>query len=71
MEKKTQKVKAPAKDRIEFYRLMHKNGFLSNFYPSQIKIDGKIYKTVEHYFQSQKFKGLPEEQVLIDAKTPN
>ena len=28
--------------------------FLSNFYPSTFILDGKIYPTVEHYFQAQK-----------------
>lgn len=28
--------------------------FLSNFYQSSMIIDGKEYKTVEHYFQAMK-----------------
>ena len=28
---------------------------LSNFYKKSMKIDNKEYKTVEHYYQSQKF----------------
>lgn len=33
--------------------------YLSNFYPSPFKLNGHIYKTNEHYFQSQKFVGTP------------
>ena len=35
------------RDRIEF-------GFLSNFYPCRIEIDGKIWPHIEAYYQSQK-----------------
>lgn len=28
--------------------------FLSNFYPCNVEIDGKIYPTTEHYYQSMK-----------------
>lgn len=31
---------------------------------------GKKYSTVEHYFQSQKFVGLPEEHEVMQAATP-
>lgn len=42
---------------IYFYRKNEPYGFMSNFYPSAIQVDGKAYPTVEHYFQSQKFVG--------------
>lgn len=29
-------------------------GFLSNFYPSKVSLDGKMYPTVEHAFQAAK-----------------
>lgn len=32
------------------------NGFLSNFYPSQIVINGLVYSTVEHAYQAAKCK---------------
>jgi|JI6StandDraft_1071083.scaffolds.fasta_scaffold09423_4 ribA/ribD-fused uncharacterized protein len=53
-----------------FYRPIHKGGFLSNFYVSPFILNGKSYATNEHYFQSQKFEGQPEEDEVINAKTP-
>lgn len=32
--------------------------FLSNFYPSDLTIDGKVYWHVEGYYQSQKYQGV-------------
>ena len=43
----------------------------SNFHQSPMVIDGLPYKTVEHFFQSQKFPTSPELQAKIrDAPTP-
>lgn len=39
-------------------QIHHWRKMLSNFYVSPFQIDGKTYRTVEHYFQSQKFKAL-------------
>lgn len=55
MEKKT--ASKPEQEPVLFYRPMHKNGFLSNFYGSAFKLNGKTYATNEHFFQSQKFVG--------------
>lgn len=41
---------------IRFFKASTKHGFLSNFYPSEIEVDGYSYRTVEHYFQAQKYK---------------
>lgn len=41
---------------IKFYRPGDKYGEFSNFYPSEIVINERKYATVEHYFQSQKYK---------------
>jgi len=44
---------------------------LSNLYPSPFTLDGKIWPSVEHYFQSQKFPTSPDYQEQIrTAKTP-
>ena len=44
---------------------------LSNLYPSPFTLDGKVWPSVEHYFQSQKFPTSPEYQEQIrTAKTP-
>ncbi len=40
---------------IKFYGKDKPYGFLSNFYPSPFSINKKLYKTVEHYFQSKKY----------------
>lgn len=43
---------------VKFFGPYNANGQLSNFYPSEIKMeDKKIYPTVEHYYQSMKFVG--------------
>ena len=52
--------KAPK--RIMFYRPGEPNGFMSNFYPSPINIDGKQWPTTEHYFQAMKFPDHPQYQ---------
>lgn len=47
-----------------------RNAFLSNFYPSEIKIDGLVYKTVEHYYQSKKTNSKVHSEAIRLAKTP-
>jgi N-glycosidase YbiA len=48
---------------IRFWGIKNKQyAFLSNFYYAPILIDGKEYSTVEHYYQSIKFKGTPIEE---------
>jgi ribA/ribD-fused uncharacterized protein len=41
-------------DEINFYRRRDPYGWMSNFYPAQIKVQGRYYASVEHYYQSQK-----------------
>lgn len=43
--------------RIDFYEPAGTYGAFSNFFETPITIDGLIYPTVEHYFQTQKFLG--------------
>ncbi len=57
-------------DRVNFYRPNHANGFMSNFYPAPFSVGKTVYPTSEHYFQSKKYEGKPEEQKIISAKTP-
>ena len=45
-------------------------GYLSNFYPCPITIGGVVYKTSEHFFQSQKFVNPKDKFEAINAKTP-
>lgn len=57
------------KDVINFFDRNAEYGFMSNFYPSPFTIANKTYPTSEHYFQSQKFAGLPYELEIIAAPT--
>jgi ribA/ribD-fused uncharacterized protein len=45
--------------------------FLSNFYPSKFTENGIEYKTVEHYYQSQKFDDPEIKHLVVSAKTPS
>ncbi|MEZ4303009.1 MAG: NADAR family protein [Polyangiaceae bacterium] len=42
---------------IYFYLPREEWGFLSNFSPHGVELDGLYYPTVEHYFQAAKFAG--------------
>ncbi len=55
---------------IRFYGVRDAHGFLSNFAPYPIEVDGKVWPTSEHYFQAQKFAGTPHEQRIRLAKSP-
>lgn len=55
---------------IRFYNLGEAYGEFSNFAPYPIKLKGKTWPTVEHYFQAQKFAGTPHEQTIRKAKAP-
>lgn len=44
--------------------------FLSNFYSSPIYLDGKIWPTVEHYFQAMKSNNPLEVESIRCAPTP-
>ena len=54
-------------DIIEFYRKRDDYGFFSNFAPYPVTINGKTWPTTEHYFQAQKFAGLPHEETIRQA----
>jgi ribA/ribD-fused uncharacterized protein len=45
-------------------------GCFSNFSRHGFELDGKYWKTSEHYFQAQKFAGTPHEETIHIAKTP-
>ena len=47
---------------ILFYKVDEQYGFMSNFAPFPIDLDGRRWLTSEHYFQAQKFAGLPQEK---------
>jgi len=56
---------------IGFYKAHDPYGFMSNFYEAPILIDGVIYKTSEHYYQSKKFAVGSEDWLgIVNASTP-
>ncbi len=55
---------------ILFYRVSEPYGEFSNFSPHPIKMKGKQWPTVEHYFQGQKFAGTEHEEEVRRAKSP-
>lgn len=59
-------------DPILFYSTAGEHGCFSNFSRDSIDLDGRVWKTSEHYFQAQKFFGVNEEQFnkIHAAKTP-
>lgn len=58
-------------DRVFFYRVGDAYGFMSNFAPFPIEIDGWVWATTEHYFQAQKFAGRGEEDLVRRAPSPS
>jgi len=57
-------------DVIFFYSEKERFGFLSNFYPSPIIMGKKVWPTVEHYFQAQKFDNSKHQEKIRKACSP-
>ena len=55
---------------IFFYSSRAEHGYMSNFARYPVIMDGLKYKTSEHYYQSQKYKGTPWEKPVRDAAEP-
>jgi ribA/ribD-fused uncharacterized protein len=55
---------------IQFYGTTDEYGVFSNFTYSPIRVRGKVWTTVEHFFQAMKFEGTPQEEVIRKARTP-
>lgn len=54
-----------------FYMTNKRNGVLSNFFLSEIKLDGKTWPSTEHYFQAMKFpKDEAKQELIRSQKTP-
>ena len=49
---------------IYFYKVDDPYGCFSNFSPHPIHLDGISWPTVEHYYQSQKFVGTEDEDLI-------
>jgi GTP cyclohydrolase II len=55
---------------IRFYHSDQPWGELSNFSRHAIFIGGRIWPTVEHFYQAQKFVGTPHEEAIRCCQTP-
>ncbi len=56
---------------IEFYRERDAPyGCFSNFSKHSFTLGGKLWQTVEHYFQAQKFPSTPQEEAIRLAPDP-
>ncbi|MBS2000876.1 MAG: NADAR family protein [Cyanobacteria bacterium SZAS LIN-5] len=55
---------------IRFYRVSEDYGCFSNFYASPLSIDERVWPTVEHYFQAQKFLDLEIQERIRETKSP-
>ncbi len=57
-------------DNIRFYKLSEEFGEFSNFALYPIEIDGKKWKTSEHYYQAMKSFDISEQDAIMQAETP-
>jgi len=55
---------------IKFYTVNEAYGEFSNFALYPIKLKGKYWPTIEHYFQAQKFAETAQEERIRKAKSP-
>ena len=55
---------------IYFYSTAGDYGCFSNFSRHGFELEGKFWKTSEHYFQAQKFAGTPHEEEVRRAGKP-
>jgi ribA/ribD-fused uncharacterized protein len=56
---------------INFYSTRDEFGCFSNFYAARIVLEGKMWRTTEHYFQAQKFAGTPREEEIRQSNSPS
>lgn len=55
---------------IQFYSVDEDFGEFSNFTLYSVNIDGKTWKTTEHYFQAQKFEDKTYREKIANANSP-
>lgn len=55
---------------IYFYDQADNYFELSNFYPRSIVIDLRVWPSTEHYYQSQKFAKVLDQEIIRRAHTP-
>ncbi len=58
------------KEEIKFYRTGDDFGCFSNFARADIKLDGKMWRTTEHYFQAQKFRDAAYKEKIRTVASP-
>ena len=56
-------------EEIKFYHEYEENGYLGNYYLIDITIDNVTYKSVEHYYQSQKTLDRDRALLIMNAET--
>lgn len=56
--------------KIYFYKEFGPLGYLSNYSAHEILVDGKVWQTVEHYYQAQKFFDEKLKEQIRLASTP-
>lgn len=57
-------------DTIEFYSPRDEYGFLSNFSPHGIDVEGQYWRTMEHFFQGMKTLEASQREAIRAATTP-
>jgi ribA/ribD-fused uncharacterized protein len=57
-------------NKIYFWNEKAEFGEFSNFFRCDVEIDGKIWKTTEHYFAAMKTLDEGEQEMIRNAKTP-
>lgn len=55
---------------VRFYHSDQPWGELSNFSRHAVFLDGRVWPTVEHFYQAQKFAGTPHEEAVRRCPTP-
>ena len=55
---------------ITFYKVSAPYGWMSNFAPYPIELEGKIWPTSEHYFQASKFPGSDHAEAIRQQRSP-
>jgi N-glycosidase YbiA len=55
---------------LQFYRLNEPFGEFSNFSPHPLRLKDRVWPTVEHYFQAQKFAGTEHEEQIRNTSSP-
>lgn len=55
---------------INFYKVNDAYGCFSNFAHYEFEVDGKVWRTSEHYFQAKKFEGTEYEEHIRLIESP-